>query len=303
MCAMSRIFIRTALVVALGHFAVTAALAQSTAAPVGALTAKLRPKRSSPLDLELGGKIKGIPPGETRYVTREDLLALPQVSFTATQPEMFSGPTRVSGVSFDELVRALGGAPISDMAVAIAYDGYRANYPSSYIAFHHPLLVLEIDGKAPPDWPKDAEHHTDIGPFTVCYKDFVPRFKIFAHSDEPQIPWGVVRIELRDEAQTYGAIAPHGPHANDPAVQAGYHIAQQNCFRCHNSGREGGQKSERPWLVLSAWATASPDFFTAYVRNPKSKNPLSQMPGNPDYDDSTMRALIAYFRTFQAPAR
>jgi len=303
MCAMPRVLIRMALVLMLSFSLIPPTLAQSKIAPLGALTAKLRARHSSPLDLELGGKLRGIPPGETRYLAREDLLSLPQVSFTTTQPEMFSGPTRVSGITLDELVRALGGAPVSDMVVAIAYDGYRANYPSSYIAFHHPLLVLEIDGKAPPDWPKDAEHHTDIGPYTVAYKDFVPRFKIFAHADEPQIPWGVVRIELRDEHEIYGAIAPHDPLAVDPAVQAGYRVAQQNCFRCHNAGREGGQKSERPWLVLSAWATASPDFFTAYVRNPQSKNPLSQMPGNPDYDDSTMRALIAYFRAFQAPVR
>jgi len=163
--------------------------------------------------------------------------------------------------------------------------------------------VLQIDGKAPPDWPKDAEHKTALGPYTVSYQNFVPRFKIFAHADEPQIPWGVIRIDVRDERELYGSIAPRGPHAGESAVQAGYHIAQQNCFRCHNSGREGGQKSGRPWLVLSAWAAASPDFFTAYVRDPKSKNPLSQMPGNPDYDDSTMRALIAYFRTFQEAAR
>lgn len=279
------------------------AAAQASPTTSGILAKKWSTARSSPLDLELGGELKGLPPGATRYVTRDELLALPQVSFTATDDEKFTGPTRVSGVPLDELVRALGGAPSSDLVVAICYDGYRANYPSSYIAAHHPLLVLEVDGKAPPDWPKDAEHNTDLGPYTVSYLNFVPRFKIFAHADEPQIPWGVIRLELRDEREVYGAIAPRGPHANEPAVQAGYHIAQQNCFRCHNAGREGGQKSERPWLVLSAWATASPDFFSAYVRDPKTKNPGSAMPGNPNYDNSTMRALIAYFRTFVAPTR
>ena len=278
------------------------AAAQAGTAPAGTLQKKWSAQRASALDLELGGELKGLPPGGIRFVAREELLALPQTSFTATDDEKFAGPTRVSGVTLDDLIRALGGAPSSEMVVAICYDGYRANYPSGYITSHHPLLVLKVDEKDPPDWPKDAEHHTDLGPYTVSYLNFVPRFKIFAHSDEPQIPWGVVRLEFREEKAVFGAIAPRGPHANDAAVQAGYHIAQQNCFRCHNAGSEGGQKSERPWLVLSAWATASPDFFKAYVRDPTKKNPSSVMPGNPDYDDSTMRALIAYFRTFTAPA-
>jgi len=262
------------------------------------LVKKWSTQRSSPLDLELGGDLQGLPPGATRFVTREDLFALPQVSFTAIHDEKFSGPTRVSGVLLEELVRALGGAPTSEMLVAICSDGYRANYTSTYLAAHHPLLVLEIDGKAPPDWPKDAEHGTALGPYTVSYPNFVSRFKL---ADEPQIPWGVIRLDLRDEQAVFSTIAPRGPHAHDPAVQAGYQIARKNCFRCHHAGPEGGQKSGRPWLVLSAWATASPDFFKAYVRDPKTKNPLSAMPGSPNYDDSTMSALIAYFRTFSTP--
>jgi mono/diheme cytochrome c family protein len=107
-----------------------------------------------------------------------------------------------------------------------------------------------------------------------------------------------VRIELRNETAVFGAIAPRGPHAATPQVKAGYRIAQQNCFRCHNMGREGGQKSGTPWLVLSAWATASPEYFAAYVHDPQAKNPRAQMPGNSGYDDATIGALAAYFQTF-----
>jgi mono/diheme cytochrome c family protein len=264
----------------------------------GVLTKKWHAERQSVFDLEIAGDLRGLPAGATRYVTREDLLALPQASFMATNDGNFAGPTKVSGVFFDELIRALGGEPRSDLTVAICKDAYRANYPTGYIAAHHPLLVLEVNGKPPAEWPKDAEHGNDMGPYTVSYDNFVPSFKIFAHADEPQIPWGVIRLEFRDERAVFGAIAPRGPHAKDAAVRAGYRIAQQNCFRCHNAGSEGGQKSQRPWLVLAAWATASPAFFAAYVRDPKTKNPSAQMPGNPAYDESTMRALIAYFRTF-----
>jgi hypothetical protein len=36
------------------------------------------------------------------------------------------------------------------------------------------------------------------------------------------------------------------------------------------------------------------------VRNPKSKNPHAEMPGNPDYDDATFKALLSYFQTFRS---
>ena len=132
----------------------------------------------------------------------------------------------------------------------------------------------------------------------ISHPKFKPSFKIFSHADEPQVPWGVVRIELRNENTVFGAILPRVPHAATPLMKAGYRIAQQNCFRCHNMGREGGQKSGTPWLVLSAWAMASPEYFGAYVRDPRSKNPLAEMPGNSGYDDATVGALITYFRTF-----
>ena len=110
----------------------------------------------------------------------------------------------------------------------------------------------------------------------------------------------MVRLEFRDEKTVFGAIAPRGPHAAAELVQDGYRIAQQNCFRCHNMGREGGKKAGRPWPVLSAWAAASPNISPTYVRNPQSRNPHAQMPGNPGYDDATIAALVAYFRTFSS---
>jgi mono/diheme cytochrome c family protein len=255
--------------------------------------------RSSPGDLEVRGELKGVPPGTTGYLTRDDLLALPQVSYTVVDDANFAGPTEISGVLLEQLARHLTAAPETSLMVAVCDDQYRATYPRTYVSVHHPLLVLKVDGQPPAGWPKDAEGHgLAMGPFLISHRKFTPGFKILAHADEPQIPWGVVRLEFLDEKIVFGAIAPRGPHAGEPAVQSGYLIAQQNCFRCHNMGREGGQKAGHPWLVLSAWAAASPEYFAAYVRNPQAKNPHAQMPGNPAYDDATLGALRAYFETF-----
>jgi mono/diheme cytochrome c family protein len=112
-----------------------------------------------------------------------------------------------------------------------------------------------------------------------------------------------VRLEIREEKTVFGVIAPNGPNAGDREVQDGFGIASQNCFRCHDSGGEGGQKAGRSWEKLAAFAAASPKDFTTYIRAPLSQNPRSQMPGNPQYDDATVAAITAYFRAFSKTAK
>jgi mono/diheme cytochrome c family protein len=259
----------------------------------------LRTARGSPLDLEVGGELAGVEKGGSRYISREDLLALPQVSFTVSGDENFVGPVEVRGVTLEELAKHLGESPQSDLVIAICDDLYRANYSRAYIAAHHPVLVLEINGQPPEGWPKYAEdNRSSMGPYMITHEHFTPRFKILSHPDEPQVPWGVVRLEFRNEEKVFAAIAPVGANANSPEVRAGFAIAKQNCFRCHNMDGEGGQKAGRPWLVLSAWATADADYFRGYVHNPLLKNPHAQMPAFPAYDAATLDALRAYFSTF-----
>jgi mono/diheme cytochrome c family protein len=268
-------------------------------AKVGAaagLAAKLRGEPASPTDLQIAGDVPVRPPGMIWYLARADLLSLAQVRFTVSNDVNFQRPMQVSGVPLEDLVRDLG-VPAGDMVIAISKDHYQANYPHDYLIEHHPLLVLEINGQSPPDWPKNVEG-LKMGPYMISHEKFTPAFHLLAHADEPQIPWGVVRLDFRDEKLVFAAIAPPGPLENRPAVQAGYQIARQNCFRCHNAGDQGGKKSGVTWAALSAIATASPDFFHAYIRDPNSKSPQAQMPANPDYDDATLDALTAYFRSF-----
>ena len=123
------------------------------------LPTRLRSARLSPLDLEIGGELAGLPAGTTRYISHDALLALPQTTYTVSDDPNFAGPTQISGVPLEELFRDLGANHDSDLIVAICGDQYRANYPQSYIAAHHPLLVLSVKGKPPSDWPKDAEGH------------------------------------------------------------------------------------------------------------------------------------------------
>ena len=90
-------------------------------------------KRQLPSDLEVSGALAGLPPESTRYLAREELLTMPQVSFTVTDDTNFTGPTRIRGVKLEELAQRLAAPSGSNMVVAICDDGYRANYPHAYL--------------------------------------------------------------------------------------------------------------------------------------------------------------------------
>jgi mono/diheme cytochrome c family protein len=262
----------------------------------------LNAMRTLPSDLEVGGELAGLPTGTTRYVMLDSLLALSQVTYAVSDDSNFSAPAKISGIPLEDLTRLLGADPAADLVVAICDDKYRANYSREYAQEHHPLLVLRVNGQLAPNWPKDPESHSDMGPYMISHPKFTTNSHDPSHSDLAQIPWGVVRLEFRDEKTVYAAIAPPPSLASNASVQAGYKIAQEYCFHCHNAGPEGGQKAGRPWQLLAVFASSAPDYFAAYVRDPKSKNSAAQMPPNPDYDDVTIGALRDYFATF-APAK
>jgi hypothetical protein len=252
----------------------------------------LHATRQAPTDLELGGAV----PGAGQFLSYQDLLQLPQVAtFMTSNDSNFPIPASVNGVALDQLRRSLSAD--GDMVVAICKDGYRSNYPALYLAAHHPVLVLTVNGKSQESWPK-AENGGALGPYVIANPGFTPSFKVLSHSDEAQIPFQVVRLDFRNESEVFGAIAPHGNFAPGSPVMNGYRIAQQNCHRCHNMGAEGGHMASLAWPVLAAMAKGSPEFFAKYVRNPQALNPHSRMAASPEYDDQTIAALRAYFATF-----
>jgi hypothetical protein len=252
----------------------------------------LHPTQQAPTDLEVGGAI----PGGDQFISYHDLLQLPQVTFNASNDSNFSSAgTRLGGVALDQLRRVLGAG--GDIVVAICRDGYRSNYPASYLAAHHPVLVLTVNGDAQEGWPK-SQHGGELGPYVVANPSFTPSFKVLSHEDEAQIPFQVVRLDFRSESEVFGPIAPRGTFAPGSPVMDGYSIAKQNCYRCHNMGAEGGHMASLAWPVVAAMAKSSPDFFSRYVRNPQALNPHSRMAASPEYDDQTIAALRAYFVTF-----
>ncbi len=213
----------------------------------------------------------------------------------ASNDSNFPAPARLGGVALDQLRRLLGAR--GDMVVAICRDGYRSNYPASYLAAHHPVLVLTVNGDSQESWPKST-HGGELGPYVIANPSFTPGFKVLSDNEEAHIPFQVVRLDFRNESEVFGPIEPRGTFAPGSPVMDGYRIAKQNCYRCHNMGAEGGHMASLAWPVVAAIAKGSPDFFAKYVRNPQALNPHSNMAASPEYDDQTIAALRAYFVTF-----
>jgi mono/diheme cytochrome c family protein len=259
----------------------------------------LREKRSAGLDLEVAGDLAGLPAGSLRYIAQEDLKALPQVTYTVTDDANFVGAVEVRGVELEVLAREFAGSGEKALIVAVCGDLYRAHYPQGYVKAHRPVLVMEIDREGPAGWPKSKEGSgSAMGPYLISHPHFTPSFRVLGNEEEVQIPWGVVRLEFRNEQAIFGEIAPPAVNAGKAEVQAGYRIARQNCLRCHGPASYGRLKGQITWSGIAFFADSSPRGFAAYVRNPRSVAQYAQMPGNPAYDDATMEALIAYFRTF-----
>jgi hypothetical protein len=257
--------------------------------------------RSSPGDLEIGGELAGLPVGAVRFLRYENLLMLPQKTYTISDDTNFKGKTEISGVALTTLAKLFGQTSHSDLIVAICYDKYRSNYPSDYLAAHRPILVLKINGELRDKWPP-SEFGGPLGPYVISHPTFKPSFAVLSHKDEAQIPFGVTRLDFRTESVVFGTIRPYGTWAKDSSVWQGYQIARQDCFRCHGLYGEGGERASRSWLVLSAWAATDADRFQQYIHNPQSIQPCAKMPAHSSYDEATLGALTAYFKTF-APVR
>ncbi len=56
--------------------------------------------------------------------------------------------------------------------------------------------------------------------------------------------------------------------------------------------------ANRSWWQLADLASKDETLFRAVIRNPAAMTPGAKMPAQPGYDDATLDALTAYFRTF-----
>lgn len=260
-------------------------------------------QRLAASDLEVSGMVTAIPHGESRFVSRDFLLSLPQVTVKIERHEDLPLVTRegvtVTGIYLDVLAKQLGALPESSAIEAICTDGYAAAFPAGYTRTHRPIFVLTVDGLSAHDWA--VKNHTyDAGPYFVAYEHFVPAFQVLSHDERALEPDQLEKLLFSTKEELYGGIEPKvaAPIAFDSPVNSGYRIARQNCFRCHNAGEYGGTQAGKSWATLGKIAKERPEFFADWVRDPLAIDPQAKMPPNPAYDKATLTALTKYFETF-----
>jgi mono/diheme cytochrome c family protein len=261
----------------------------------------LQTTRSAPSDLEITGMATDATRDAVRYISYEHLLTLPQVTVKVTGDDNFRELTRkkvvVTGVYLDVLENSLGVDSSSDLVTAHCADGYSSDFTREYIHSHRPILALKIDGEPVKTWVAQT-HTSDPGTYFITHQVFTPSFDVLSYPEMPKIPAMVVRLDFGSSQPVFSAIAPRGNTSSDLRVMEGFRIAQQHCYRCHNMGSYGGTKAGKTWQTLGAYAAASPSTFERYIRNPKSIDPKSAMPANPEFNKPTVEAIQAYFQTF-----
>ena len=267
--------------------------------PAAARPLDLRAARTSPFDLELTGRLAGVPAGQARYASWQDLRALPTSKVTLNG-EFTSGDQVLTVVFLGDLLRALPAAPGTDTLLATCADGYASVYTLDFIARYRPFLVLEIDGRAPRDWPPPGLDNNP-GPYVITVSSaLVPAVARYRDIDHKK-PWGVVSIELASFAERYRGIYTGSRSSLSPAARDGRDIWVNSCASCHAGppGTFGGTKADRPFQVIAAYAGYDRPFFMKYVRKPKSLVACAKMEPHPDYSDAELSHLIEFITADQ----
>ena len=255
---------------------------------------ELHRERSGPFDLAVRGRLSGVPAGETRWLHRAALAALPATRLILTG-EFVPGEQEVTVVFLDDLWRALPRDAGADTLLATCKDGYAAVYPEADFAALRPFLVLEIDGHGPEHWPPPGLKFNP-GPYVVSVSErLAPAVARLLDPDHKR-PWGVDAIEVAAFAERFRPVFAGAWATLSPRAQAGRTIWLNSCANCHPGpdGMFGGGKSGRPWEVVVAHARWNADYFRDYVRKPKGVNACAKMEAHPHYTDAHLAALIAF---------
>lgn len=270
-------------------------LALSFSVLASALSAiELYPDRSSPQDLELRGKLSGVPAGESRFIRWSELKSLPTSSLTL--PRAFGLPApRVTALFLADLWAAVPHSLSADTILATCRDGYASVYPHEFITDFRPFIVLEIDGFGPADWSPPRFKY-NIEPYVITIAaEVVPAVAQLLDGAHKR-PWGAVSLEFANFSERFADAYRGKWAAVSPRAATGRDIWINSCASCHHGPGQmfGGTKSDRPFDLLVAQASSNPAYFRQYVRDPKSLVPGATMEPHPHYSDEQLDALIAF---------
>jgi cytochrome c2 len=257
---------------------------------------ELKREPASRFDLAVVARPGGQSRPETRYLSWQQLRALPTEKLQI-EGEFLRGKQEITVAYLDELWSRLPRDRTADTVLASCSDGYAAVFTRRFMEQFRPFIVLEINGQGPEKWPLEGMS-ANPGPYVISVSATVaPGVAQLLDAGHKQ-PWGVTSIELVNFSEAFRGIFSGPWAAATPPAAAGREIWINSCACCHQGPAQtfGGTKSDQPFEVLQAVAAWNPDFFKKYVRAPASLMPAAKMEAHPHYNDSQLDSLIAFLR-------
>ena len=159
--------------------------------------------------------------------------------------------------------------------------------PGAWLAFGEPDLMGEVRG--------DSRFHpidrrrVDPGPFYLIWSG--PK-----QNDPHRYPWPyqLATIEVAPFEKAFPKTVPRGLAREDPGWR-GYALFQRSCAACHSINGEGGKVGPDLNIPLSIVEYRPIAQIRGYIRDPQATR-YTSMPPHPDFDESDLDALIAYFK-------
>lgn len=278
------------------YFFIAALVCATTLGTTNLPAFELHAEKTSPFDLALKGRLEGVPEGETRYLRRAELEALPKRTLVLTG-EFVPGTQEVTVVMLDDVLAKLPRLANADALIATCHDGYASIYTSSFMAEYKPFMVLEINGKGPETWPPEGLTFNP-GPYVISTsKELAPDAPALLDAGHKR-PWGVNLIEFINYEERFAVWYNGALKDASPIVAEGRYIWVNACFSCHNEPKEnlGGIKGARSIQILESHAVYNEAYFKTYVREPKKFNPMAMMEPHPHYTDAQLDALVAFLK-------
>jgi len=104
----------------------------------------------------------------------------------------------------------------------------------------------------------------------------------------------LAEIEVDDFARRYPHLAPNGVPRTDPAWH-GFELFRGECIACHSINAEGAAIGPDLNIPKSIVEYRPIEQIKAYIRDPATFR-YGKMPAHPEFTDTDLDALIAYFR-------
>lgn len=261
---------------------------------------ELKPTKDSPMDLGLEGLLEGFSEGKKAYIAYETLLSFPEVTTITDRVAGLPGEHELTILPFRALWNRLPLAPEADAVIVDCDDGWKTTYTHALLDRFEPHFVLKVGGKEPASFPFDQKLVEHLHPYLidVSYKRY-PEYHTGSRGWESLNPAGSETLRIINYDTYYAAYfsGPFADIAEETAADRGRDYFMLNCMACHRGPEDvGGVKSDRPFMILQAMATHSPDYFRQYLKDPTAIRPDSQMVPFSHMLDGQMADLIEFLK-------